>query len=189
MKIGLFFGSFNPIHVGHLIIATHIINYTDLKKVWFVVSPQNPLKNSQSLLNERNRLHLVRLAIEDDLNFKVSDAEFYLSRPSYTINTVSYLKEKFPQQDFSMIIGSDSLQNIHKWKNYERLTAENTIFVFERPGFSTEELFKNQINLTNTPLLQISASFIRQSIKDRKSIKYLVPEKVLEEIEIAGYYK
>jgi len=189
MKTGLFFGSFNPIHIGHLIIATHIINYTDLKKVWFVVSPQNPLKDSQTLLNERNRLHLVRLAIEDDLNFKASDAEFSLSRPSYTINTVSYLKEKFPQHNFSIIIGSDSLQNIHKWKNYERLTAENTIFVFERPGFSSKELFKNQINLKNTPLLQISASFIRQSIKDRKSIKYLVPEKVLEEIEIAGYYK
>jgi nicotinate-nucleotide adenylyltransferase len=189
MKIGLFFGSFNPIHIGHLIIATHIINYTDLKRVWFVVSPQNPFKNSQTLLNERNRLHLVRLAIEDDSNFKASDVEFNLTRPSYTINTISHLKERLPQHDFSIIIGSDSLQNLHKWKNYEKLTSENSIFVFERPGFSTKEQFKNQVNLQNTPLLQISASFIRQAIKERKSTKYLVPDKVLEEIERAGYYK
>jgi nicotinate-nucleotide adenylyltransferase len=190
MKIGLFFGSFNPIHVGHLIIATHVLNYTTLKKVWFVVSPQNPLKNSNTLLNEWSRLHLVQLAIENDKNLKVCDAELHLPRPSFTIDTISYLKEKSPIHEFSVIMGSDSFQNLENWKNYKNLIKENEIIIYERQGFPVKVVQQmEQIVLKNVPLLQISASFIRQAIKDGKSIKYLVPEEVLEEIEKGRYYK
>src|SRR5687768_17339194 len=115
MKIGLYFGSFNPVHIGHLIIANYVLNETELEKIWFVVSPQNPFKQNKSLLNEYDRLHLLRTAIEDDTRMKASDIEFYLPKPSYTINTLTYLKEKYPQQDFFLIMGSDSFQNIDKW--------------------------------------------------------------------------
>lgn len=189
MKIGLFFGSFNPIHIGHLIIANQIINFTDCKKVWFVVSPQNPLKMNHSLLNDRNRLHLVRLAIEDNFNFTVCDIEFQMPRPSYTINTMSYLKEKYPQHEFSIIMGSDSLQNLPKWKNYQDLITKNNFIIYERQGFPATQPNKNFTVLKDTPFLLISASAIRQLIKDRKSVKYLVPDRVLDEIEKGGYYK
>jgi len=188
MKIGLFFGSFNPIHIGHLIIANHILNFTECKKVWFVVSPQNPLKNN-SLLNDRNRLHLVRLAIENDLNFQACDIEFQMPRPSYTIDTVSYLKEKYPSHQFFIIMGSDGLPNLPKWKNYQSLITGNQFIIFERPGYSIEKLNKNFIILKNTPSLTISASLIRQLVREGKSIKYLVPDNVLEEVEKAGYYR
>jgi nicotinate-nucleotide adenylyltransferase len=189
MEIGLFFGSFNPIHVGHLIIASHVINFTECKKVWFVVSPQNPLKNTHTLLNGRSRLYLVRIAIEDDSNFKINDIEFQMPRPSYTIDTLSYLKENYPQHQFSIILGSDSLENLPKWKNYKELIEQNSFKIFERPGFPIMDSHKNFTILKNTPHLRISASFIRQLIKERKSIKYLVPDKVLDEIERAGYYR
>jgi len=189
MEIGLFFGSFNPVHIGHLIIARHILNFTECKKVWFIVSPQNPLKKNNTLLNDRNRLHLVRLAIEDDLNFQVSDVEFQMSRPSYTIDTICYLKEKHPSHQFFIIMGSDSLQNLPKWKNYRDLIKQNQFIIFQRPEYPIKELNKNFIIVTNTPSIAISASFIRQLIREGKSIKYLVSDKVLEEIEKGGYYR
>ena len=130
MKIGLYFGSFNPIHIGHLIIANHIINNTDCKKVWFVISPQNPLKQSKTLLNEYQRQYLIKLAIEDDPNLKASSIEFKLPKPSYTIDTVTYLKEKYTHYQFAIIMGSDSFQNIEKWKNYEQLIKENKIITY-----------------------------------------------------------
>ena len=135
MKIGLYFGSFNPIHIGHLIIANHVLNETDLNKVWFVVSPQNPFKQSNSLLNETYRLQLVRLAVEQDNRIKVSDVEFSMPRPSYTIDTLTYLKEKNPDDSFSIIMGSDSFQNLDKWKNYRMITEAHTIYVYKRNGF------------------------------------------------------
>ncbi|SRR6266540_6529870 len=189
MKIGLYFGSFNPIHIGHLIIANHIINNTDFKKIWFIISPQNPLKLSKSLLNEYQRLYLLKLAIEDDPNFKASDIEFKLPKPSYTINTITYLKEKYPQHQFGIIMGSDSFQNIGKWRNYEQLIKENEIIIYKRPGFEVKYSYQNLIILKDAPLLEISATSIRDMIKKSKSIRYIVPDKVREEIEKGGYFK
>jgi nicotinate-nucleotide adenylyltransferase len=189
MKVGLFFGSFNPIHTGHLIIATHVVNFSEWKKIWFVVSPQNPLKKSHTLLNEYTRLHLVRLAIEDDIHLKASDVEFHMPKPSYTIDTVTYLKEKYPIHEFSVVMGSDSFRNISKWKNYRDLLDNHPLIIYKRPGFDITETTENQVVLNNVPLLGISATFIRNSIKEGRSIRYLVPEKVREEIEKGRYYK
>lgn len=189
MKIGLYFGSFNPIHIGHLIIASNILNTTDLEKIWFVVSPQNPFKKSQTLLNEYQRLHLVRLATEDDTRLKAIDVEFKLNKPSYTIDTILYLKEKYPRFYFSIIMGSDSFVNIQKWKNHEKLIEENKILIYKRPGFEVTTKHLNVFVLNNTPLIEISATSIRELIRKGKSIRYLVSDKVMEEIEKSGYFK
>lgn len=188
MKTGLYFGSFNPIHIGHLIIANHVLNNTDLKKIWFVVSPHNPLKESATLLEEYKRLNLVRTAIEDDYRLKASDIEFNLPRPSYTINTLTYLKEKYPETEFCIIMGSDSLQNIAKWKNYTQIIDNHEIIVYERPGFAAEMSHPNIHILQHTPFINISATQIRELIKAGKSARYLLPEKVYEEILKGGYY-
>ncbi|HEX8460535.1 MAG TPA: nicotinate (nicotinamide) nucleotide adenylyltransferase [Segetibacter sp.] len=188
MRIGLYFGSFNPIHVGHLIIGSFIANNSDLEEVWYVVSPQNPLKKSAALLNEYHRLHLVKLATEDDQSLKICDIEFKLPRPSFTIDTLTYLKEKNPNHTFSIIMGSDSYQNLNRWKNYEVLLRDYTFYIFLRPQFPIKEEALN-IKVLNAPLLEISSTFIRNAIKENKSIRYLVPDKVREEIEKSGYYK
>ena len=189
MKVGLYFGSFNPIHIGHLIIANHVLNETDLEKIWLIVSPQNPLKASASLLNEYNRLHLARLATEEDNRLKVSDIEFKLPRPSYTVDTLTYLVEKYPEHAFSIIMGSDSYQNLHKWKNYETIINNYPIYVYKREGFEVKPHLKIQPLILNTPLLQISATEIRRLIKSGKSVRYMLPEKVRDEIEHNKYYK
>ena len=189
MHIGLFFGSFNPIHVGHLIVANHVIGHTEIDKLWFVVSPHNPLKDSNSLLNEYDRLHLVRLAIEDNPKFRASNIEFQLSKPSYTIDTLAYLTEKFPLEKFSVIMGSDSFQNIHRWKNYEVLIKNYPIIIYNRPGFEVKETHGAKITVVDAPLLDISATFIRKQVKDGKSIKYLVPDGVAEYIDSNNYFK
>jgi len=189
MKIGLYFGSFNPIHIGHLVIASHVVDNTDVQQVWFVVSPQNPLKKAASLLNEYHRLHLVRLAVDDNQNFRVNDTEFKLPKPSYTVDTVTYLKEKYPQHQFSIILGSDSMQNLHKWKNFQQLTTTNRLIVYTRPDFEATPIPSIDMVLLEAPLLEISATEIRKLIKEGKSARYLVPDKVLTEIEQNGYYK
>jgi nicotinate-nucleotide adenylyltransferase len=189
VKIGLYFGSFNPVHQGHLIIATHLANYTDLQQIWFVVSPQNPLKLSNSLLNEHHRKHLIDLAIEGEKKLRSSNIEFSLPRPSYTIDTLMYLQEKYPQHQFSIIMGSDSFSNIKKWKNFEILLKNFEIFIYQRPGFKVkEEMITHNIKLLDAPLLQISSTHIRNLIKEKKSIRYLVPDIVKEEIENQQYY-
>ena len=189
MEIGLYFGSFNPIHSGHLIIANHVLNETDLKKVWLIISPQNPLKLSASLLNEYDRIHLAKLATEGDNRIKVSDIEFKLPKPSYTIDTLTYLGEKYPQHQFSVIMGSDSYQNLPKWKNYSEIIKNYSIYIYKRPGFEIKAHFDvNPVSL-DAPLLQISATEIRNLIKEGKSIRYMVPENVREEIEQNHYYK
>ena len=189
MKICLFFGSFNPIHIGHLIIANHVISLTESKKVWFIVSPNNPLKQSHTLLNEYNRLYLVRLAIQGDLNFVALDIEFKLPKPSYTIDTLTYIKEKYKQHDFAILIGSDSYKNLSKWKNYDQLIRENEMIVYKRPGFEVD-IHENKIKiLKEAPYLDISATYIRKMLQEGKSIKYLVTDLVMEEIEKSGYYK
>lgn len=189
MKVGLYFGSFNPIHVGHLIIANHIINETSLQKIWFVVSPQNPFKSSASLLNEYDRLHLVRKAIENDSRFRAIDIEFYLPKPSYTVHTLAYLKEKQPSYEFSIILGSDSLQNIKKWKNAEMIIDNYPIMVYQRSGFEVEKKFHEKLQILQAPLLDVSASHIRELIRQGKSIRYLVPSSVEEEINLSSLYK
>lgn len=190
MNIGLFFGSFNPIHLGHLIIANHILNETDIQKIWFVVSPQNPFKTEHKLLDEYNRLHLVRLAVEDDNRLKASDIEFRLPRPSYTAHTLVHLKEKFPNHNFTIIMGSDSYQNLHKWKNFETIINQYPVCVYKRPGYEVKNKKIPIVPIiTEAPLIQISATEIRKMIREKKSIRYLVPDKVREEIERAGYYR
>jgi nicotinate-nucleotide adenylyltransferase len=189
MKIGLYFGSFNPVHVAHLIIANHILNETAIEKVWFVVSPQNPFKASANLLNEYHRLHLVRLATEDDNRIKALDIEFGLPKPSYTSNTLAYLVEKYPGYEFSIIMGSDSFQNLHHWKNYEAIVKNYPLYVYIRPGFEVTNHVNADLYLLNAPLLQLSATQLREYIKEGKSIRYMVPDKVLDEIEKGGYYK
>jgi nicotinate-nucleotide adenylyltransferase len=190
MKIGLYFGSFNPIHTGHLIIANYTQQHTDLDQVWFVVSPQNPLKPSAGLLNEYHRLALVQLAIEGEPKLKVSDIEFRLPKPSYTVDTLAYLQEKYPQHRFAVIMGSDSFQNLPRWKNYQHILQHYPIYVYRRPDHevtATEE--PGSITILDAPLLQISATEIRNTVKAGKSIRYLVPDKVKEEIERNGYYR
>ncbi|MCK9404383.1 MAG: nicotinate (nicotinamide) nucleotide adenylyltransferase [Chitinophagaceae bacterium] len=189
MKIGLYFGSFNPIHTGHLIIASYVANHTDLQQVWFVVSPQNPLKPSAVLLNEYHRLHLVYLAVEDDLRLRASDIEFKMPRPSYTIDTLTYLREKYPQHKFFIIMGSDSFQNLPRWKNFELLVKNYPFIIYKRIGFEVAETYGAITTLLDAPILNISATEIRDNIKRNKTIRYLVPEKVREEIEQNGYYK
>ena len=189
MKIGLYFGSFNPVHNGHLIIAQHFLNETELSQIWIVVSPQNPFKQQKQLLNEYDRLHLINLAIEKSQNLKATDLEFRLPKPSYTINTLAYLKEKHPQHEFAIIMGSDSLQNLDQWKNANQIMESYPMYVYERPGFAVKnEKVKHLLSLS-APLLEISATHIRELIQKGKSIRFLVPDSVCDEIEKAGYYK
>lgn len=190
MNVGLYFGSFNPIHHGHLIIASHIVRNTNLDQIWFIISPQNPLKKSNSLLNEYHRLYLVQISIEDEPALKASDIEFRLPKPSYTINTLTYLREKYSAYHFTVIMGSDSYENLSSWKNYHQLLSDYAIMVYERPGFPvTKKYDTGNFNFLRAPLLEISSTDIRKIIKEGKSIRYLVPEKVKTEIEQNGYYR
>lgn len=189
MKIGLYFGSFNPVHIGHLIIANHVANNTDMKQVWFIVSPQNPFKNSSALLNEYKRLNMIKSAIKDEVKLRASSVEFTLPKPSYTIDTLTYLKEKYPNHEFSLIIGSDGFQNFNKWKNYKIIIKEHKFYIYKRPGFEIKNDFGACITILNAPMLEISSTGIRNMIKERKSIRFLVPDVVKEEIENNGYYR
>ena len=189
MNIGLYFGSFNPIHVGHLIIGNHIANNTDIDEVWFIVSPQNPLKESASLLNEQHRFSLVKIAVDDATKLKASNVEFLMPKPSYTIDTLIYLSEKYKQHHFTLIIGSDSYMNFEKWKNYNQIILNYNILIYPRPGFTVKKELPLTIKIINAPLMEISSTQIRKNIKEKKSIRYLVTDKVMEEIELRGYYK
>ena len=189
-KIGLFFGSFNPVHNGHLIIANYICESTDLEKVWFVVSPQNPFKKKESLLNEYDRLHLIQLAIDGNKNLKASDIEFKLPKPSYTIDTLTHLKDKFPTHEFSLIMGGDNLSNLDKWKNYETILKAHPIYVYGRSD-TDKNPFPNHvtIHILKVPMLDISATFIRENIKQGISMQYFLSEKVWEYVKENGLYK
>lgn len=189
MKIALYFGSFNPIHNGHLIVANYLLNETHVERLWFVVSPQNPHKKENTLLNEYHRLHLVKLATENDERIKVSDIEFSLPRPSFTIDTITYLTEKYPQHEFSILMGADSFQNLPNWKNATQLVERCNIFIYPRQGFSIDNKLGARIQLINAPLLSLSATYIRNCVAESKSIRYMVPDAVREEIEKGGYYK
>lgn len=189
MKVGLFFGSFNPIHHGHLIIAQAVLNQTDVDQIWFVVSPQNPQKQSKSLLHEFDRLDLVECAISDNYQFKSSDIEFHLSKPSYTIHTLIHLSEKFPNDSFKLILGGDNLEQFKSWKNFDQILDYFGMYVYPRNANDASDLWQHpQVTRIEAPLLQISATYIRQCIQKGHSIKYLVPDCVEERIHLKKFY-
>ncbi|MCX6305353.1 MAG: nicotinate (nicotinamide) nucleotide adenylyltransferase [Bacteroidetes bacterium] len=189
-KTGLFFGSFNPIHSGHLMIASYMVEYTDLDQVWFVVSPHNPLKDKATLLKDHHRLALVNLAIEDDARFKSSNIEFKLPKPSYTIDTLTYLQEKYPKHQFVPIIGSDNLASFHKWKNWEALAEQYKFYVYPRPGAEISRLDQHpSFQFVDAPLITVSSSFIRQGIKEGKEMRYFLPDRVWQYIREMNFYR
>jgi nicotinate-nucleotide adenylyltransferase len=189
MKIGLYFGSFNPVHHGHLIIANHVVQSTDLDQAWFVISPQNPLKPAKGMLNEYHRLFLVKIAIDGENHLRASDIEFKLPRPSYTIDTLTYISEKYPQHEFSIIMGSDGYQNLSKWKNYQQLLTRAAFYIYIRAGYEVLPEYEGaRTHVLDSPLLQISATHIRNMLREGKSIRYLVPDVVKEEIGRNRYY-
>lgn len=188
-KVGLFFGSFNPIHIGHLIIANYMANHADLTEVWLMVSPHNPLKKKDTLINMYDRLEMVNLALEGAENIRSSDFEFRLEVPSYTIDTLTHLHERYPEKEFVLIMGSDNLHTLKKWKNYEILLRDYQIYVYPRPGFDKHEFGEHpSITITDTPLMEISSTFLRKSIKGKKNVKYFLPDAVLDFIDKKGLY-
>jgi nicotinate-nucleotide adenylyltransferase len=190
MKTGLFFGSFNPVHIGHMIIADYMAEFAGLQQVWLVVSPHNPLKSKHSLAPDYDRLHLVQLAIGDHPKLRVSDIEFHLPKPSYTVDTLAFLREKYPGREFALIMGGDNLLSFHKWKNYEFLLENYPIYVYRRPSYDAGELAKHpNVRIFDAPLLDISASFVRECIKNGKSVRYLVPEPVFKYLETSHLYR
>ena len=195
MKIGLYFGTFNPIHVGHMIIGNHIAENSDLDQIWMVVTPHNPLKNKQTLLDDYQRLQLVFLATEEYPKIKPSDIEFKLAQPNYTVNTLAHLQEKYPQYEFSLIMGEDNLKSFHKWKNHEVILENHDIYVYPRISSETDTnqnlTFKSnpKIHIIDAPIVEISSTFIRENIKKNKNVRPLLPEKVWEYIDHNNLYK
>ena len=190
MKIGLFFGSFNPIHIGHLIIANYMATQTDLDRVWLVVSPQNPLKPKKTLARDHDRLHLVRLGIGENARLKASDVEFGLPQPSYTIDTLTFLKEKYPEHQFVLIMGADNLGSRKLWKNYAQILTDYDLYVYKRPAYELGEFADHpRVRVFETPPLDISATYIRDCIKNGRSVRYLVPEAVWEYLESGSMYR
>ena len=204
MNIGLYFGTFNPIHVGHMVIANYMAEHTALDQVWFVVTPQNPLKSKNSLLKDNHRLALVREAVYESPNLKASDIEFGLSKPNYTTNTLAHIMEKYPEHSFSLIMGEDNLRNFHKWYNHENILLNHNIYVYPRVLTPQEEIEnesidnsqieqlkgnQNVIYCADAPVMKISASFIRKSIKDKKDVRYLLTETVYKYVDEMNFYK
>lgn len=188
-RVGLFFGSFNPVHIGHLVIANYMANFTELEEVWFVVSPQNPFKEKKSLANMYDRLEMVNLALENSDKLRASDIEFHLPQPSYTIDTLTHLSERYPNHEFVLIMGEDNLAGLHKWKNADILLRDYKIAVYPRPGYDGGKLKKHpSVTVTDTPLMELSSTFIRKAIKERKNIQFFTPEKVLDFIDKKGLY-
>jgi nicotinate-nucleotide adenylyltransferase len=189
-KTGLFFGSFNPIHLGHLMIAGYMVEFTDLSQVWFIISPHNPLKERSALLPDVNRLYMVNVAVEEEARFKASNIEFHLPRPSYTIDTMTYLGEQYPGREFVLIAGSDTLPTLHKWKNHEELLRQYHFYVYPRPG-TAESPFDHypSVHFVPAPLIEISSSFIREAIRQGKDPHYFLPGKVWKYIDDMGFYR
>jgi nicotinate-nucleotide adenylyltransferase len=204
MKIGLYFGTFNPIHVGHLVIANYMAEYTELEQIWLVVTPHNPLKDKSTLLNDRHRFNMVQEAIFDNAKLKASDVEFKLPKPSYTITTLTYLQEKHSKHEFSLIMGEDNLRTFHKWYNHEVILEKHKLYVYPRVLTVHEELevktisndllnnyrsHKNVIICDDAPIMKVSSSFIRDAIKNRKDVRYLLTEPVYKYIDEMNFYK
>jgi nicotinate-nucleotide adenylyltransferase len=199
-QVGLFFGSFNPIHVGHLILANHIADTTDLNEVWLVVSPHNPLKKKANLLEDHHRLAMVRVAVEDNPKLKASDIEFNLPKPSYTVFTLQVLKEKYPNYAFKLIMGEDNIRTLHKWKNYEYILENHEIYVYPRvltiQEAQSEDTSANDFHdhpnvkmLKDVPLMKVSSSFIRNAIKEKQDVRYLLTEKVYQYLDEMNFYR
>ncbi len=191
LKIGLYFGSYNPIHIGHLAIANYIAEFTEIDQLWFVVTPQNPHKTKDNLLADYHRLELVNRTIEDDNRFRASNIEFSLPKPSYTIDTLTYLHERYPDYSFVILMGSDNLENFHKWKNYEIILENYGIIVYPRPGFDRAKVpvHKNIEVAENAPLMEISSSFIRDAIKAGKDIRHFMPPKAWKYLDEMNFYR
>ncbi len=194
MKIGLYFGTFNPIHVGHMIIANHMAEHSDLDQIWMVVTPHNPHKQKNTLLDDYQRLHLVNLATEDYPKIKPSDIEFKLPQPNYTVNTLAHLKDKFPKHEFSLIMGEDNLNSLHKWKNYEYILENHDIYIYPRISELIDDetssvLSHPRIHKIDAPIVEISSTFIRESIKNKNNIRPLLPEKVWEYVDHNNFYR
>ena len=189
-KTGLFFGSFNPIHNGHLMIAGYMVEFTDISRVWFVVSPHNPLKEKSTLLADHHRLAMANIAVEDDQRFQASNIEFHLPQPSYTVDTLTYLSEKYPEKEFVLIAGSDNLPSFHKWKNYQTLLDQYQFYIYPRPETLTSPFDSHpHIHFTEAPLIEISSSFIRKSISEGKNMSHFLPDKVWKYIQEMHFYK
>ena len=190
MKIGLFFGSFNPIHNGHMVIAGYLAEFGGLDQVWLVVSPHNPLKPAGSLLQDHHRFRMAELAIGDYKKIKASKIEFGLPKPSYTIHTLAYLHEQYPDHRFSLIMGSDNLESFKKWKNWEQIIGEHEIIIYPRPGSDGGELRHHpNVRMVEAPLMQLSSTFIRQAIRDKKDIRYMLPKEVWEYVDEMSFYR
>ncbi len=191
MKIGLFFGSFNPIHIGHLAIANYMVEFANIDELWFVITPQNPEKQKTTLLADNQRYYMVQLAIESSPKMKASTVEFSLPQPSYTIHTLIHLHEKYPQHSFALIMGSDNLQTFHTWKNYREILEAYTLLVYNRPHTNIPEEFANHpsVQYIKAPLMEISSSFIRQSIKQGKNIRGFMPEAAWKYLDEMNFYK
>jgi len=196
IKTGLYFGSFNPVHIGHLVIAGYMTEYASLDQVWFVVSPHNPLKKKETLLADHHRLYMAELAIGDNDRLKASDIEFKLPRPSYTIDTLAYLTEKHQKNEFVLVMGQDTLYTLHKWKNAKELVKDYSLYVYPRPFtvqpphvLLEELLSKADIHLVNAPLIEISGTFIRGGIKSGKDMSYFLPPAVWKYIKEMHFYE
>ncbi|OFY58831.1 MAG: nicotinic acid mononucleotide adenylyltransferase [Bacteroidetes bacterium RBG_13_46_8] len=189
MKTGLFFGSFNPVHIGHMAIANYMVEFTDLQQLWFVISPHNPLKPKQSLLADYHRRSLMEIAVEKDPRYRVSDIEFSMPQPSYTIDTLAWLKEKYPDYAFVILMGSDGLPAFRKWKNYRLIEDEYQRYIYPRPGYPVTVSEHKNITVVDAPLMEISSSFIREAIRNGKNIRNFLPPKVYDYIEEMHFYK
>ncbi len=189
-KTGLYFGSFNPVHIGHMAIANYMVEFTDIDQLWFIVSPQNPFKKKSSLLADHHRLALLNTAIDSSLLFKASNVEFHMPKPSYTIDTLAYLGEKYPDRKFVLIMGSDNLPTLHKWKNFQQIVENYEIYVYPRPGISIDDYVNiAKIVKVDAPLIEISSSFIRKSIATGKDVSYFMPAKVAEYVSEMHFYE
>jgi len=191
-KIGLYFGTFNPIHIGHLTIANHMVEYSDLDEIWMVVTPHNPFKKKSSLLDNHHRLEMVHKATENYPKIVPSDIEFKLPQPNYTINTLAHLEERFPNKSFSLIMGEDNLKSLHKWKNYEAILENYSVYVYPRISKNKiPEQFINHSKITKVeaPIMEISSTFIRNAVKEQKNCSPLLPQKVWEYIDLMNFYK
>ena len=190
MKVGLFFGSYNPIHIGHLAIANYMVEYGPINQLWFVVTPHNPLKNKNNLLDDYQRFELVNRAIGNDYRFRASDIEFRLPKPSYTVNTLAYLKEKYPTYEFYLIMGADNYVTMKKWKNWEILIRDFHFLVYPRPGYDHSSIdLGNNFEIIDAPNIEISSTFIRGAIAKGKDIRHFLPHKVYEYIDEMGFYR
>lgn len=190
IKTGLFFGSFNPIHQGHLMIANYMVEFTDITQVWFIVSPHNPLKEKDSLLADHHRLAMANIAVEDDHRFRASNIEFHLPQPSYTIDTLTYLSGKYPEKEFVLICGSDNLPTFSKWKNYQELLDRYYLYIYPRQDTEPSPFDGHpHIHFTQAPLIQISSSFIRQGINEGRNLRQFLPEKVWKYLTEMHFYE